>query len=102
MEKTKLGEEKESELRRKVFIGGISKDTSEDDLEAYFAEYGEIDDILVNRSAKTKISKGCAFVLFKEQDTALRIINNPAKHIIKGKEVECKASHRKGSKKKEK
>lgn len=99
MAKTKLDEDKEAEMRRKVFVGGINKSTTEAHLESYFSGFGNIEDILVNRSAKTGASKGCAFILFEKQEVAQKLINDPSKHEINGKLAECKASHRKGTKK---
>lgn len=99
MSKTKLDQDKEAEMRRKVFVGGINKSTTEAHLESYFSGFGDIEDILVNRSAKTGASKGCAFILFKKQEVAQKLINDPSKHEINGKMAECKASHKKGSKK---
>lgn len=98
MSKNKLDADKEDEMRRKVFVGGINKITKEEDLEAYFSKFGEIEDILVNRSAKTGISKGCAFILFKDKTVAQKLINDPRRHEIKGKLAECKSTHKKGTK----
>lgn len=100
MSKSKLDSDKEAEMKRKVFVGGISKTTDESDLEAYFSKFGDIEDILVNRSAKTGASKGCAFLLFKSQKVAEALIKDPKKHELKGKMVECKSSHRKSKLKK--
>ena len=98
MQKASLDKDKAQELQRKVFVGGISKSTNEGHLEAYFSRFGEIEDILVNRSAKNGACKGCAFVLFKEETVAQRLINSSELHHVNGKDVECKASHKKGTK----
>lgn len=49
----------------------------------------------MNRSAKTGASKGCAFILFKKESVAQGLIEDPKKHIIDSKLVECKSSHKK-------
>ena len=98
MQKANLDKDKEEELKRKVFVGGISKTTNEADLEAHFSKFGEIEDILVNRSAKNGASKGCAFILFKDMKVAQQLIISSDLHLVDGKEVECKASHKKGTK----
>lgn len=100
MDKGSLDKDKEAELRRKVFVGGISKNTTEAQLEDYFSEFGEIEDILVNRSAKKGVCKGCAFILFKSEKVSQKLINAPEKHLINEKLVECKEVHKKGTKRK--
>jgi RNA recognition motif-containing protein len=102
MDKGSLDKDKEAELRRKVFVGGINKTTTEKLLEEYFSNFGEIEDILVNRSAKKGVCKGCAFVLFKDEAVAQQLIRAPEKHEVNGKMVECKEVHKKGTKKKAK
>lgn len=39
---------------RKVFIGGLHPDTTDDSLRGYFSKYGEIVDCIVMRDSQTR------------------------------------------------
>lgn len=70
----------------------------EKQLEEYFSKFGKIEDILINRSCETGGCRGCAFVLFTDEEVATRLINDPNRHKIGPHFVEVKCCHRKGSK----
>ena len=99
MSKETLKRDKEEELQRKVFVGGITQKTNEDMIEAYFSKFGLIEDILINRFSKSGASKGCGFILFQSQSVAQRLIQGPQDHTIDGKNIEVRECHRKGAKK---
>ena len=86
------------EFKRKIFIGGLLKNATEEQLEDYFGKFGKIKDILVNRSSKSGTCKGCAFIVFEEQRVAEALIQDPSLHDIGGKLVEVKSCHAKGTK----
>lgn len=96
--KQSLEEAKAEEFKRKIFIGGLLKNATEEQLEAYFGKYGKIKDILVNRSSKSGTCKGCAFIIFEDEHVAETLINDPSFHNIGGKMVEVKSCHAKGTK----
>lgn len=96
--KQNLKKAKEDQLKRKVFVGGLPKSATESQLESYFSKFGKIEDILVNRSIKTGVCKGCAFILFKDQKVAQNLIEDPTRHPMGEKMVEVKSCHKKGSK----
>lgn len=82
-------ENPESEQFRKLFIGGLSYETTEDGLRSHFGEWGEIVDCVVMREAQSKRSRGFGFVTYKESamvDDAQA--NRP--HKIDNREVESK------------
>ncbi len=41
------GKQENSRTSRKVFVGGLPKNTSEDDLNKYFSQFGELEDYVV-------------------------------------------------------
>ena len=59
---------------RKLFVGMISKATSEDDLRLMFAPFGTIENVTVLRDAD-KRSKGCAFLMFENKMQAQKAID---------------------------
>jgi len=53
-----------AKLERKVFIGMVSKQATEDDLNGMFGTYGEVEDLSILKDSDGN-SKGCAFIKFK-------------------------------------
>ncbi|XP_035829176.1 heterogeneous nuclear ribonucleoprotein 87F isoform X4 [Aplysia californica] len=79
----------ESEQFRKLFVGGLSYETTEDGLKTHFEKWGEILDCVVMRDPMSKRSRGFGFITYKEVamlDEAQR--NRP--HTIDGRDVETK------------
>lgn len=79
----------ESEQFRKLFVGGLSYDTTEDGLKEHFGAWGEIVDCVVMRDPSTKKSRGFGFITYKEAaelDEAQK--NRP--HHIDGRDTDTK------------
>ncbi|VEL10550.1 unnamed protein product [Protopolystoma xenopodis] len=66
-------------IPNRIFVGGITSNTTEDDLRSFFSAFGPIRDVKViyDRSGLAKGSYG--FVTFENQETAETIIKNEAK-----------------------
>lgn len=60
----------EEEQSRKLFIGGISFETTDDSLNEYFAKYGQITDCVVIKDSESGRSKGFGFVTFATEEEA--------------------------------
>ncbi|XP_021718739.1 heterogeneous nuclear ribonucleoprotein A2 homolog 1-like [Chenopodium quinoa] len=72
----------------KLFVGGISRDTSDANLRDYFAKYGEVSSSIVVKDRLTNTPRGFGFVTFvvpSSVDDALRV-----QHVISGRPVEVK------------
>ncbi|PAV85316.1 hypothetical protein WR25_13105 isoform D [Diploscapter pachys] len=74
---------------RKLFIGGLSHETTDDQLRVYFSQWGPVVDAIVIREPNTKQSRGFGFVTFATVYSAeAAIADRP--HIIAGKTVDSK------------
>jgi RNA recognition motif-containing protein len=64
------------ELGNNVYVAGIPRRVTEDDLKKVFSKYGRIKDIKVIKDALTQNSKGFAYILFETIEEADRAIDN--------------------------
>ncbi|CAN6899451.1 unnamed protein product [Brassica oleracea] len=72
----------------KLFIGGISWETTEDSLLQYFQTFGEVLEALVIKDRLTGRARGFGFIVFKDSSVTQRVLLQ--KHMIDGKSVEAK------------
>ncbi|XP_069558708.1 LOW QUALITY PROTEIN: heterogeneous nuclear ribonucleoprotein A3 [Brachyistius frenatus] len=82
-------EAKEPEQLRKLFIGGLSFETTEESLRAHFEQWGSLTDCVVMRDPNSKRSRGFGFVTYAsvtEVDEAMK--ERP--HKVDGRVVEPK------------
>ena len=80
---------KEPEQLRKLFIGGLSFETTDDSLREHFEKWGTLTDCVVMRDPQTKHSRGFGFVTYscvEEVDAAM--CARP--HKVDGRVVEPK------------
>lgn len=81
--------EREKEQFRKLFIGGLSFETTEESLRKYYEQWGKLTDCVVMRDPQSKRSRGFGFVTFSsmgEVDEAMAA----RPHTIDGRVVEPK------------
>lgn len=81
--------EREKEQFRKLFIGGLSFETTEESLRNYYEQWGKLTDCVVMRDPASKRSRGFGFVTFSsmaEVDAAMAA----RPHSIDGRVVEPK------------
>ncbi|XP_043362681.1 heterogeneous nuclear ribonucleoprotein A1 isoform X2 [Dermochelys coriacea] len=80
---------KEPEQLRKLFIGGLSFETTDESLRGHFEQWGTLTDCVVMRDPNTKRSRGFGFVTYstvEEVDAAM----NARPHKVDGRVVEPK------------
>ncbi|XP_071990759.1 heterogeneous nuclear ribonucleoprotein A1 isoform X2 [Engystomops pustulosus] len=80
---------KEPEQLRKLFIGGLSFETTDDSLRNHFEQWGTLTDCVVMRDPGTKRSRGFGFVTYtsaEEVDAAM----DARPHRVDGRVVEPK------------
>ncbi|KAJ8505156.1 hypothetical protein OPV22_006042 [Ensete ventricosum] len=72
----------------KLFIGGISWETTEEKLKDHFGDYGEVLDAIIMRDKATGRPRGFGFVVFADPSLLDRVLQD--KHSIDGRTVEAK------------
>ncbi|XP_069052526.1 heterogeneous nuclear ribonucleoprotein A3 isoform X2 [Lepisosteus oculatus] len=80
---------KEPEQLRKLFIGGLSFETTDESLRAHFEQWGKLTDCVVMRDPANKRSRGFGFVTYscvQEVDAAM----SARPHKVDGRVVEPK------------
>ncbi|XP_020212574.1 RNA-binding protein 1 [Cajanus cajan] len=74
--------------RAKLFVGGISRDTTEDVLKFHFAKYGVVLDSTISVDRTTRCPRGFGFVTFSDLSAADKALQDT--HVILGRTVEVK------------
>lgn len=80
---------KQPNKTKKIFVGGVSQDTSADEVKAYFSQFGKVEETVMLMDQQTKRHRGFGFVTFENEDVVDRVCEIHF-HTIKNKKVECK------------
>lgn len=72
----------------KLFIGGISWDTTEDRLREYFQSFGDVVEAVIMKDRATGRARGFGFIVFANPNVAEKVVTE--KHVIDGRIVEAK------------
>merc|ERR1740138_1317706 len=72
----------------KVFVGGLTRETTTEGLRGYFERFGDISDCVVMKDRSTGLPRGFGFVTYASQMVADRVVHH--RHVVDGKEVEAK------------
>ncbi|XP_043574147.1 RNA-binding protein Musashi homolog 2 isoform X1 [Chiloscyllium punctatum] len=75
----------------KMFIGGLSWQTSPDSLRDYFSKFGEIRECMVMRDPTTKRSRGFGFVTFTDPASVDKVLAQPH-HELDSKTIDPKVA----------
>lgn len=74
----------------KIFIGGLSWETTTEKLTNHFKKYGEIIDSVIMKDRVTGHARGFGFVTYSDPSVCDRVIQD--KHVLDGRTVEIKRS----------
>ncbi|XP_033070178.1 heterogeneous nuclear ribonucleoprotein D0 isoform X4 [Trachypithecus francoisi] len=88
-EGAKIDASKNEEDEGKMFIGGLSWDTTKKDLKDYFSKFGEVVDCTLKLDPITGRSRGFGFVLFKESESVDKVMDQK-EHKLNGKVIDPK------------
>merc|ERR1719246_2567 len=80
----------------KIFVGGLSWQSSEETLRYHFEQYGEVVSVEVMRDRNTGDPRGFAFVVFTDDATVELVMQN-LPHEINHKIVDVKRAQARGS-----
>ena len=70
----------------KIYVGNISRESTENEIRDAFAEFGEVTDITLIRDNYTKVLKGFGFIEMPNGDEA-----NTAIMALNGREIKGRA-----------
>ena len=79
----------------KIFVGGLSWQTTEETLRYHFEQYGEVVSVEVMRDRVTGDPRGFAFVVFKD-DATVDLVLSSKPHEINHKVVDVKRAQARG------
>nr|XP_057920939.1 heterogeneous nuclear ribonucleoprotein D0-like isoform X2 [Doryrhamphus excisus] len=88
-EGARIDASKNEEDEGKVFVGGLSWDTTKKDLKDYFTKFGEVIDCTLKLDPMTGRSRGFGFVLFKDVESVDKVTSQK-EHKLNGKVIDPK------------
>ena len=79
----------DKEALRKLFAGGLNRDTTDETFRQHFEKYGVIVDLVIIRDKNNQHSKGFGFVTYDHPD-AVKAALDDRPHVIDNKNIEVK------------
>ncbi|OEH79611.1 RNA recognition motif-containing protein [Cyclospora cayetanensis] len=69
----------------KLFVGSLPRTLKDEELKAFFQDYGQVEEIFIMKDSTTGTGRGCAFVKMGQKEEALFAINSlNGKHVWTG------------------
>lgn len=79
----------------KIFVGGLSWETSQESLRSYFEGFGEVTDATLKTDPNTGRSRGFGFVTFTDPSSVSSVMST-ATHMLDGRKIDPKLAKAKG------
>ncbi|CAG0915378.1 unnamed protein product [Notodromas monacha] len=73
----------------KLFVGGLSWQTTTDKLRDYFSPYGTVTDVLIMKDPITQRSRGFGFITFQDAHSVDKVLQ-VTHHMLDGKKIDPK------------
>lgn len=89
------GDAKDDDTQRKIFVGGLSWETTETELRAYFEKFGQVTDCTLKTDQNTMRSRGFGFVTFGDASTVDQVVAQ-SDHTLQGKRIDPKRATARG------
>ncbi|CAF4030772.1 unnamed protein product [Adineta steineri] len=80
------------DYERNLFVGKLSSDTTKEDLEKYFSNFGQIENVYIKYNALGKRAHSSAFILFDNKESIEKILNIQL-HTINQNQIVLKRAH---------
>ncbi|CDS43707.1 heterolocus tagous nuclear ribonucleoprotein [Echinococcus multilocularis] len=74
---------------RKLFVGGLNWETTSEDLQSYFSQWGNVTRCIIKIDRFTGHSRGFGFVTFENEDSVNKVLSVP-EHKLMGKRIDPK------------
>jgi len=84
-----LGDDIPNDPQGKMFIGGLSWQTTPESIREYFSIFGELAEVMVMKDPATRRSRGFGFITFSESHSVDKVLSFPV-HQLDGKIIEPK------------
>jgi len=84
-----MDDDDDTEDERKLFVGGLSWDTSVKELKDYFEKFGEVSSCNLKTDYETKKSRGFGFVAFNSPETVQKVLCDK-EHKLHGRIIDPK------------
>jgi cold-inducible RNA-binding protein len=81
----------------KLFIGGLSWDTTDDSLRAAFEKYGQIEDAVVIKDRETGRSRGFGFITYSSPEEAQEAISAMNDQDLDGRRIRVDTAGERGA-----
>jgi len=75
----------------KMFIGGLSWQTTPESVREYFSQFGDVAEVMVMKDPATRRSRGFGFITFSNPGSVEKVLSYPA-HQLDGKLIEPKVA----------
>ena len=74
-------------MSKKLFVGNIDWNSSEDDLQSMFSPYGEIEEVVIIKDKYTNRSKGFGFITFSDEGDADKAVAELNGYKLNNREI---------------
>jgi len=79
----------------KLFVGGLSWETTQESLKSYFEKFGAVTDATLKTDVETGKSRGFGFVTFEDPASVSQVLSCP-EHKLDGRQIDPKTANPKG------